>query len=58
METLALRVTDNIGEIILNRPKKLNAMSHAFFLELDQALKKMVCSSSIFLFAVLTEWKG
>lgn len=39
METLKIEVgTDGVGELILNRPKKLNVMNEQFFTELDHAV--------------------
>jgi enoyl-CoA hydratase len=47
METLQLEIHDGIGELILNRPAKLNAMNAKFFDELPIAIEILEAESMV-----------
>lgn len=47
METVALEVHDGVGELVLNRPKKLNAMNAQFFEELPMAVDQLEAEPAV-----------
>ncbi|WP_298211940.1 enoyl-CoA hydratase-related protein [Ferrimicrobium sp.] len=47
METLEIEIRDGIGELILNRPAKLNAMNASFFAELPEAIKMLETDTAV-----------
>ncbi len=47
METLLLEIHDGIGELVLNRPSKLNAMNAKFFEELPTAIEILDSDSMV-----------